>query len=101
MRDNSQVVIVAPPAEIDAETVLEFMQLLQDALERFPAVLVVDMSDVSYMGSAGVEALRYAKDVLDQSGGRLSVRHASWPLRKLLGLMPELEQIVEPAPRKP
>jgi anti-anti-sigma factor len=100
MRDISRVLIVTPPEEVDAETVVDFMGMLQEALEGFPAVLVVDMGAVSFMGSAGVEALRYAKDVLDQSGGRLVVRHASWPLRKLLGLMPDLKPTVEAGPPK-
>ncbi|MEV0246840.1 STAS domain-containing protein [Nocardia sp. NPDC050712] len=47
--------------EVDMHTAPRLTQALQRVLQARPARLVVDLSDVSYMGSAGVEALTTAQ----------------------------------------
>src|SRR5437879_2216980 len=86
------MLIVMAPAEVDLETAPEFAERVQAALEQFPDVLVIDFVDTQFIGAAGIDVLVYAKEVVENYGGRLAVRHASAPLRRLLELTPEFER---------
>lgn len=97
MPEPTRVLVVVPPAEIDAATIPEFAERVQRQLEQFPDVLVIDFVDVDFAGAAAVEVLVYAMSVLDSYGGALRIRNVSPALRRLLALSPSLGDIASSA----
>lgn len=54
---NGQAVVLAVTGDIDMVTAPEFEKALLAALRERPAVLVVDLGGVEFLGSAGLTAL--------------------------------------------
>jgi anti-sigma B factor antagonist len=86
--------------EIDMSTVRSLSERLLPLSELGPAGVVVDLSDVSFMGAAGIHALEHAKAALERRRGRLAVvAPGGIPLRVLevtgvagpLGVVPTAE----------
>jgi anti-sigma B factor antagonist len=62
------VVVVAPVGEVDMSTVPALRQAVHEALDAEPRAVVVDLSGLSFCGSAGVVALIEAKAHADSRG---------------------------------
>lgn len=57
VEEHGQVVVLVVAGEVDLLTVPQFQEALTLALENRPETLVVDLSKVEFMGSAGLAAL--------------------------------------------
>lgn len=89
MSNVSRILVVRPPTEVDADNAPEFAQTLGEALEQFPDVLVIDCGGVSFMDSMGIEVIRAGSRILEENGGRLSIRNAPGQVRLMLDLASE------------
>lgn len=61
---HGQAVVLVVAGEIDLLTAPQFQEALTRALEDRPETLVVDLSKVEFMGSAGLAALVDRKSVV-------------------------------------
>lgn len=67
--DSAAVLTV--DGEVDAVSAPQLQSGVEDALKRLPAVLVVDLSGVSFFGSAGLSVLLLALDQLAENSLRV------------------------------
>jgi anti-sigma B factor antagonist len=81
------VELVAPQGEIDISNVEDLNQGLRSALARRPRQLLVDMSGVSYMDSAGITTLLHARQAVDRIGAELVLVGGSPFIRRLLQMI--------------
>lgn len=65
--------VIAVAGEIDAGTEQRFRDALTSVLSHGAAHVVVDLSDVEFMASAGIGVLMGVRRVLGDSGGRLAL----------------------------
>ena len=71
--EQDGVPLVRGRGEIDVHTVPEFERALRTGIERGASALVVDLSDISYLNSAGLSALVAAYKVLSARDAALYV----------------------------
>ena len=81
------VELVAPQGEIDISNVEDLNQCLQSALTRRPRQLLVDLSGVSYMDSAGITTLLHTRQATDRIGAELVLVGGSPFIRRLLRMI--------------
>lgn len=67
------VPVISVHGEIDLYTVPEFRDALQECTQRKPHVLIVDLTDISYIDSAGLGALLSAYRTLAENKAKLYV----------------------------
>jgi anti-sigma B factor antagonist len=79
------VVTVTISGEIDIAT----SRAMRDALATGPgpAHLEVDMSAVTFMDASGIGVLLAARQQAVDGGGSLTLRTASWAVRRLTGVL--------------
>ncbi|MGA7419428.1 MAG: STAS domain-containing protein [Acidimicrobiales bacterium] len=58
---DSNVQVVVVHGEVDMVTAPELSEVVGEVLERFPRMLVFDLSDVSFMDSSGIKVVLYAR----------------------------------------
>jgi stage II sporulation protein AA (anti-sigma F factor antagonist) len=81
------VELVAPRGEIDISNVEDLDQRLRSALARRPRQLLVDLSGVPYMDSAGITTLLHARQAIDRTGGELVLVGGSPFIRRLFRMI--------------
>jgi anti-anti-sigma factor len=64
-RDNNAFIILS--GELDASTAAEFKAQVEAAADTQPQDLILDMSALDYMASAGLRVLIFAKQKMGQS----------------------------------
>jgi anti-sigma B factor antagonist len=67
------VEVVAPQGEIDISNIEVLDRVLGEVAEQQPRQLLVDLSGISYIDSAGVSSLMRAGQQTAQQGGRFSL----------------------------
>lgn len=72
-RTLGDVPLILPHGEIDVYTVPEFEQAISDAVEQGGRVIIVDLSDISYLDSAGLSTMMISYQALSAEGGELYV----------------------------
>lgn len=70
MRWRGDAVVVAVAGEIDLVTAPEFDEVVAGVVDQGPAVLVVDLTGVSFLSSAGLQVLAGAHRRLGERGLR-------------------------------
>ena len=70
--------------EIDMQTAPHLREAALCATSQFSTVLQLDMAEVSFMDSSGVEVLVATRRRIDHEGGRLTVVNPSRPVLRLL-----------------
>jgi anti-anti-sigma factor len=80
------VELVAPQGEIDISNVDVLDQVLAEVIDEQPHRLLVDLSRVGYMDSAGISSLLRAGNRLTQKGGQLSLVGGNPFVHRLLRL---------------
>jgi anti-anti-sigma factor len=70
---DEDVVLVRVLGEIDMSTTPELVERALHAAETGPPRMVVDLSDTSFMGAAGLHVLEQLQDTLRHRGGDLAV----------------------------
>jgi len=84
VREGDGAVVVRVAGEIDMSTAPRFEAVVHAAGDT-AAVLVLDVSDVSYMDSSGLRVLMTVNRARGE-GGRIHLRGASTQLRRLLAI---------------
>lgn len=64
-RQVGGVAIVAAEGAVDMLTAPQLQETVSAVLQRKPAGLIIDMSDVEFLGSAGMQVLVIARNELD------------------------------------
>jgi anti-sigma B factor antagonist len=80
------VAVVAVRGEIDVATSPEMRHVLEELLEPRPGLLIVDLSDVSFIDSTGLGALVEAVTAARAGGGDLQLVVTQPHIMKLLEL---------------
>jgi anti-anti-sigma factor len=78
--------IVAVVGEIDMARAPEVRHCLERCRAEGGLDVIIDLSDVTFLGSAGISVLVSVKRTLEQDGGRLALRYPSPVARKVLTL---------------
>jgi anti-anti-sigma factor len=71
-RESGQV-IVYPQGRLDARTALTFKGKLHEIADGRPAVVIVDLAQVSFIDSSGLSALVSGMKAVRQNGGMLNL----------------------------
>jgi anti-anti-sigma factor len=79
--------IVRAIGSIDLSNVGEFDAALDRAVTASPRGFVIDLSDATYLDSAGIKAILAAYQRVSQAGGKLSTVTGSKNIRDLFDLI--------------
>jgi anti-anti-sigma factor len=82
----SDEIVVFGNGEIDMATAPDFAESLVDAIRARPVTVVVDMSNVTFIDSSGLNALVRAKHSADSAGVALTLRSPNGLIRKSITL---------------
>ncbi|MBW0089056.1 STAS domain-containing protein [Pseudonocardia sp. KRD-184] len=99
--DDGDVRRVVLRGELDITTVDRADAEVTEAEASTPAMLLLDLSELTFVDSSGVRLVLLADDRARACGRRLAVRLGAGPALRVfraLGLLPKLEIIPEPAP---
>lgn len=88
-------VLVDAPARLDGMNSGEFGTLLTNLIEAGAHRLILDLSGLDYLSSAGVRALLLAQKAVETRGGKMALLSCRPPVREVLRIC-GLEQL---APR--
>ena len=80
--DDSELIVLAPMGTLDAYTAAEFRSMVA-GLPMKPARVVIDLTTVSFLDSAGLGALVGAIRRVRDAGGRVAVAAQRAPARVL------------------
>ena len=78
---------------IDLETAPALSTQLDDLAGRDALLVIVDLSDVTFLDSSGMRALIHGARVLEDAGGRLLVQGASGAVERVLELTDVLRRL--------
>ncbi len=78
--------VVVLTGEVDATNSEELYKILESVVLQRPRLLIVDLSDLSFMDSTGLRMLLRATRELDQQGGVLSLASAQASVARVLQL---------------
>lgn len=73
--------------QLDTNTAPEFKPTLDDMRESPPANVVVEMSKLDYLSSAGLRCLFQLRKIVQAEGGRMLVSKPSPQVRKVLEIV--------------
>ncbi|XVU28555.1 STAS domain-containing protein [Actinoplanes sp. CA-054009] len=77
--------VIRLSGEIDMDNSAQLRQFLEGVLQREqPRSLVIDMGEVTFLGSAGIHALVHCHTSADRLGGRIEIHHARPQVRQVL-----------------
>ncbi len=103
------VAVVSIGGEIDLSTASAFEEVIEAALVSSPPVLVIDLSDVDFMGSVGLRILVATQEKVDKSAQVAIVANSaatSRPIQltgldKILSLYPTLDDALDAVAAEP
>ena len=87
------VYIVKPEGRLDTETYLILDEKIASLLETATRVLILDMSDLDYISSAGVRVVFKTKKSLNESGGEFMMTNLKPQIRKVFEIINALPTI--------
>ena len=87
------VYIVKPEGRLDTETYLILDEKIASLLEVATRVLILDMSELDYISSAGVRVVFKAKKSLNESGGEFMMTNLKPQIRKVFEIINALPTI--------
>jgi anti-anti-sigma factor len=73
--------------EIDYSNAEEVKEAVDQALQECPAGFVIDLSEVTYLDSAGIQVILYAYKRIYNAGGDLTIMVANRQVKMLLDLI--------------
>jgi anti-sigma B factor antagonist len=73
VESQGAVDVIKPMAQLDQENVEEFMETFTMGLSTGQPMVVLDMSDIPLLDSAGLESLLDCRDVLHDRGGTIKL----------------------------
>ena len=87
------VYIVKPEGRLDTETYLILDEKIASLLEPATRVLILDMSGLDYISSAGVRVVFKTKKSLNESGGEFMMTNLKPQIRKVFEIINALPTI--------
>lgn len=84
---DGSVVHLAVGGEIDEATVVRFGRALKDAIHEAVTEVALDLSEVTFIGSAGLSVLLRALELADESNIRFWIPKASAQVDRVLDLV--------------
>ena len=87
------VYIVKPEGRLDTETYLILDEKIASLLEPATRVLILDMSELDYISSAGVRVVFKTKKSLNESGGEFMMTNLKPRIRKVFEIINALPTI--------
>ena len=84
--------------DLDASSVAEFDTAIDDVVARGARLVVLDLSAVNFLDSTGLRGIVRASNLLNESGGRLTVTGLSGAAERVLELTGLLERLREQDP---
>ena len=81
------VYIVKPEGRLDTETYLVLDEKITSLLESATRVLILDLSELDYISSAGVRVVFKAKKSLNASGGEFIMTNLKPQIRKVFEII--------------
>ncbi len=79
--------IVKASGEIDYSNAIRLQDAITEAIRESPSGFIIDLSDVEYMDSAGVQAVLYAYKDLHQAGGVLALVNTHPNVKEILSIV--------------
>jgi anti-anti-sigma factor len=79
----TEIPVMRPQGRLDNSTSPAFEKDLLSRLDQGAALVVVDLSDLTFMSSAGLRAILLAAKRLKLAGGRLAVCALSKPVKQV------------------
>ena len=84
---DAATVVIRARGDLDGDTAGRLTDLVDRVYAgRVPALLVLDLSGVEFMGAAGITALLHVRDAVGDSDSRLVLRGPSAPVSMVLRL---------------
>ncbi|MDN5934377.1 MAG: STAS domain-containing protein [Pseudonocardia sp.] len=77
---------VVVDGDVDLTTTAHLGRILDEAIARSPATVVVDLTDAGFVGCRGAELLLRSHGALEADGRRMSIRGAHPGLRRSLAI---------------
>jgi anti-sigma B factor antagonist len=71
------ITVIELSGDVDMSTAHLITELVTRVSEKHPSQVILDMTDVSFFGAAGITALLHARRTTKDSGGELLLRHPS------------------------
>jgi anti-anti-sigma factor len=90
----SDEIVVIAPGEIDIATCPGFLDALRDAIREAPARIAVDMTNVTFLDSSGMNALVQAKHLATEAGVGLAIISPNGLVRKAMTIG-RLDEVVD------
>jgi len=84
--------------DLDLVTIDALRQLLDEASERHPGRLVIDLSDVPFVDVVSLSAMLATSDAVRDQGGVAVVRGASRAVRRMCGLFNAMDVLAADVP---
>lgn len=83
-RDDGDTVVISPVGDLDLSTVATFDQEIATVVATGTSGVVVDLSDVAFVDSAGINALLKGRRVAEEHGRVFRVTRPSGLVREVL-----------------
>jgi anti-sigma B factor antagonist len=83
--ETGPITVMHVAGDLDMDTAPQFSRHIGEVVAGYrPAVLIVDLGQLDFLGAAGVTALLACVDVVNRAGGQLRLRRPSHPARLAL-----------------
>ena len=67
---EGQVLVLSPQGRLDSANTREFQTLVMGHIDGGEESMIVDLSNLDYISSAGIRVMRLASKALEESGGQ-------------------------------
>jgi anti-anti-sigma factor len=95
---SESTVVVRVIGEIDISNVLELRAALKSAAAAGPATVGIDLSEVAYMGAAGISALEHGRTLAADAGADFRILAVSDVVALVLRVGLAADLLPEPTP---
>jgi anti-sigma B factor antagonist len=86
-------VTIRPSGPLDSQTYTALSEHVVGLIKHKPRVVVFDLRDVHYIGSAGVRVIRWTQKTLRKAGGDIAVINLQPMVRKVLEIIMALSAL--------
>ena len=83
-QDYNDVAVVELQGELDSESIELFQKAITDVIAAHKAGIVIDMSDLGFIDSAGLEQLLWVRDYCNENTRQLRLAGLDETLMKIL-----------------
>lgn len=97
---NGDIVVLAIKGELDAHTARFLDNTLEDLLAQEEPSVVIDLSAMTFISSAGLRTILYAHKQALKSGGEIRLTVPAGPIRRMFEIagFPEVMKIFDALP---